>query len=1519
MSVTYIDRPPRIQPELPEGEVEIPNPPEDEEKGGPPILHALLPLVTIVGYVIVSATGQGRNMMLIIPMALSVVASTVFGMVSYMKEKDAGKEKEKVYEQRLEELRREMVDSHEMQRIFYIYNYPDPTTILKIASGEENSRSGLRLWERRPEDHDFGTIRLGIGTRPSTRVYTVSESGDNGELPQMRDARQIAEESEFVSNVPVAIPMRPDPTRRDMDVEDPEKEAKRMGPRHAIGIAGDNRAKTSDFVRSIAVHYAAFHAPNDARLYVIGSQAARKRWEWAMWLPHTNTRAERYVGDQMNFDDEEVSVTAFWDDLRAELDKRALRLADKDEAGDVTLPHIMLVVDKHDVQPDSPLWTAENEAAASIIMQRGVELGASVVFVVPTPSRVPSDCQTVIEVEPVGAEMAFRYAETGLNTHRFIGTADTLDAVRAEKEFAYLIREYAVRTGFGDDITSYVDLLEMLEASKMEEIPVIENWERSKTPEGAEWIHSALGYMGGNRVRELHMSQDYDGVHGMIAGTTGSGKSELLLTLIAAIAVRYDPSIINFALVDYKGGSAFEPFRELPHTVDIVTNLEGNAVDRMFIAIKAELDRRGKVLKDYNVKHIVEYRQKGYHLKDPFPHLFIIVDEFAEMVQENAEFKARFDSITRLGRAIGVSLILATQRPTGAVTDQMRANMKFKICLRVETTDDSRELLRRSDAAFLPSNLPGRAYIQVGNENLEMMQVARAGGGYSADEDIVLDDVIWLDDEEKVKQAVESMILSTQAGLATDIPQEGGPDPNGGTHSEGTRDEVIDRAALLSQSLSVQRGFSQQEIDDAVNGRAETMVDWVVGMTAILAKRQNVPPQSKPWPDPLPVHLPLNLPIDAKYLNTERAAEGTIVLAPEVERWVEGHAEWEPANWLGKPLVVDIGVVDNPYNSEQRLLTVDLKRGPLVLFGAPGWGKTIFLRTLMLALAAKHSPDELTIYALDFGKGGLNALKALPHLGGSIDSTEEQRVERLLRMLGAMLESRRSRVTQYGSLAAYNAENPDDVLPAVLIVVDNIGELKENYENQIPTLISLVRDGRAFGIYFAVAASQTSDMPSKLYNLFTERMSLKLPDPTEYTAIVGRGAPNFNDVPGRGVVNVNRTPLEFQCAIPLRETIDDPEAHWDEGELYEELAQAMSVAWEGALPEPVEVLPEAIHIRELLPKLGAKYEKVEPILGLNDLDRKPTRIDIEKMGPHFLIAGPPLSGKTMTLRTLALSIAHMYKPHDAALILIDSKKDLYNYGGEKSLANLPHVLAAISEPEEIEEVVRRLQVEYDDDLAERVHTKSDEFRAEDQPRPAIVVVVDNYGEFGSLVNRMLLSDLAEMARKYGSEGLHFVIGGALSDLRSRDDFLKQVEAPRYSLVLQDIEAVRNMGGKVPYAMLKGEYPPGRGFIIKSVRVALTQVGMPFDEYNENVEEELDGWIDAISVEHWPEEAEWRYQGPVDLVNEAEAEEEAGTTATGGAVEVGEMAPEVQEEFEKQLREMGLDPADYISSPSSTGD
>ena len=968
------------------------------------------------------------------------------------------------------------------------------------------------------------------------------------------------------------------------------------------------------------------------------------------------------------------------------------------------------------------------------------------------------------------------------------------------------------------EIPKAITLLEMYQViqgkriDRIGDLGIAENWRRSMLPENQEWLNAPIGLVSSKEVRNMIFSAKAggDGVHGMAAGTTGSGKSELIQTLISAMAIKYDPRIVNFVLVDYKGGPTVEPFRKLPHCVDIATNLQGNAVERIFIAINAEMNRRSEILAKAGVADLVEYRKKviptlkpGSPFPNIFPHLFIIVDEFAEMITQNPDYKAKFESITRLGRSFGVSLILATQRPSGAVTDQMRANMKFRICLRVETSDDSKEMLGRPDAATLPA-IGGRGYIQVGGGTLSEVQAAWSGAPY---------------DESK--------------------PDAVYPVP-----------DILD--ALEKQ-----------------NDPPRSLLGWLVGSLAAESRRQHIPKQFKPWPDPLPEKLPLNNPVNAEYIQQGKLGK-EIVINPSVAAWMknaDGKPLWQRHDWK-KPLTVTapIGIVDNTFLAEQRVLNVDLSGDPLIIFGAAGRGKTTFLKSLLISLAAQYSPADLHIFALDFGRGGLKALRKLPHVGGIVDTNEEERVERLIRMLRNIIDERQLKIQAYDSLADHNAKNPDAAFPSVVVAIDNVSEFRETYERFLPDLIALVRDGRSFGMYFVIATALTNDVPSKLFNVLTQRMTLTLPDASEYSGIVGRGWPGFNDVPGRGLmvdlVNDRPQPLEFQTAMPLGAAETD---YYKELSLYMEKAWAVlenqTPALKAKRPKSVEPLAKVIDIETLLPPMGQGTLPKSVALGINDLDREPTRVEFQSKGSHWMVVGPPVTGKTTTLRSLVLALAHSYSPDQLAMVLVDpsdASRRFFNFGGssENLLESLPHVLATVTNAKEMDEVVMRLRAEYDEQVIKHLQGKTAVFIPENNQKRSIVVIVDHYDDAEGLNKGKLgLTALSEIGK---GKNLHFVVGGTLGILRGGgDEFRKRVEASRFTLVMQDYEAVRYMGARGNFTLTK-ELPSGRGFLVKAVQATLVQMAMPLGEGKNNLspQEYFDQWIGSIRAKY--QRAQWSY-------------------------------------------------------------
>ena len=223
-----------------------------------------------------------------------------------------------------------------------------------------------------------------------------------------------------------------------------------------------------------------------------------------------------------------------------------------------------------------------------------------------------------------------------------------------------------------------------------------------------------------------------DGPHGLVAGTTGAGKSELLRSLVAALAAEHSPLRVNFVLVDYKGGSAFGECAELPHTVGMVTDLDEQLGERALLSLEAELRYRERVLREHRATDLIEYdrlvAQGQAGRAGPLPRLLVVIDEFATLASELPDFVPSLVGIAQRGRSLGVHMLLATQRPSGAVNENIRANTNLRVCLRVQTPQDSSDVIDSPAAAKIPRNQPGRAQVRLGPSELIPVQTALVSG-----------------------------------------------------------------------------------------------------------------------------------------------------------------------------------------------------------------------------------------------------------------------------------------------------------------------------------------------------------------------------------------------------------------------------------------------------------------------------------------------------------------------------------------------------------------------------------------------------------------------------------------------------------------------------------------------------------------------------------------------------------------------------------------------------------------------
>jgi S-DNA-T family DNA segregation ATPase FtsK/SpoIIIE len=1471
----YIDRPPRIQPELPFDEIEIPAPPEKQDQGNARLVQVSLPMITIIGYILVGTLGGvSRNPMFLIPMALSVMASVAYSIYSFRKEKLKQAELEQAYADRLIEMTKEMNISHDVQRRFYRYNYPDRLGVFRVVhsaraeveKADRTLRSESRLWERRIADDDFGVVRLGMGTLPSTVTYVMRQA-DNFEDPQVRDALKLEEDSAFVSDIPVIISLRPPREEKKGEEEDADQEEKeekevqasRTPTTHALGIAGDPSAVYNS-VRAMLAHFLVFHSPGDTRLFVLANR--RAEWAWAANLPHSQKDEQSeclcFIDDiqedkdaEKAFDeDEEGPLGQYLEGIRKILAQRKIRMQENDEnkgPSDPTLPFLLVVVDLLDATYDenSPLKELQSDAAMSILLEEGAQLGAAVIFLVPERSKVPGGCTGVIEIErttpatnsrlEAGQKLHFRYAEVGVNSFRYVGKADYVSRPEEMLRLSHQLAQLRLRESFGANLNRAVMFLDMMGYNSLVdlEMDTWHKWQDSVTPKYANWLRCKIGMMGGNKPRTLTFSAKKDGVHGMVAGSTGSGKSELLISMISAMVVTYDPTVLNFVLVDYKGGGAFKGFEKLPHCVDIITNLEAEGVTRMFTAIQSEMRRRQALNAETETKNIVEYRQKGLHKTyHPYPFLFIIIDEFAEMIADRAEFKGQLESITRVGRAQGVSLILAAQRPTG-VTDQMRSNIKFRVSLRVETPAESREMLRRSEAAFLPSDIPGRGYLQVGNEEIELIQAAYTG---------------------------EKVI-----------------DPN-----------RTPQAKVIWPARPSYDASQDQEPPELYKA--------IVSLLDKMARDHGIEKQRAPWPEFLPARLSLSellvspdssipavtsdeylVGVDA--IMQGQARDEALTLNPSVNKWLNGENGWLPRlDWSDHALRPVTGLVDNPYAAKQLPLVIELPRGHVAVFGASGWGKTTFLRTLTVSLAASHSPNDLHIYLLDLGGRNLGVLENLPHVGSVIIPDAEgyeERVEQLLRELDDIIEQRKVLLNNAGvpDLYKYNEAYPDSSQPAILVAIDNFIEFKETFgsdgdvdvETVYTKFIGLARQSKAYGIHFVITVNELSVLSSQLQSLFTERLTLKLSEPSEYRAIVGGHVSDIGDIPGRGYVKISHLPLSFQVAQPIDLRREGTDEQANETHELEQFAQSMqdfiaATGYQYQHPRRVDALPRSILFKQILSRqFGLELNEtfltqLKEQAGQNWQDNlKPEMADwlkgtmgvisgnrlremhfeAKKDGVHGMIAGGTGSGKSELLMTMIVGLALNYHPSVLNFVLVDYKGG----GAFQPFLNLPHCVDTITNLNKSAvkrfftainaEMQRRQKLNADTATKDIVEYRAKGYHLSKEPYPHLFIIVDEYAEMIT-DNPEFKDELDSITRVGRAQGVNLILAsqrptGVSDQMRANIKF-------RICLRVEQVDTSREMLRRSDAAFLPNGMP-GRGYLqIGNENVELIQMAYTGENY-----------------------------------------------------------------------------------------
>lgn len=1158
------------EPLVVEDEIVIPLPLKKPQQQGALVrtLQTLLPILgTASGslfFLFYVINDKSNPLLLVVALAMPLIGILTSFITTWTQSKmlkESQKRAREAYQDHLDILSKKLYEKVNQQRKHLRQLFPpDQEDLVKMA------HQGSQLWVRGTDEADFLQVSLGSGKVDFYQLVSLQARKDYLAEYEKEDLQKQEDLLKKVNNLLIQEPVRLD--------------LRAFGVLTLVG----ERTHTRGFVRALLSQMVVFHSPQNLRCLVYFPSEVKDEWKWLKWLPHT--RLLRASDGEEEAKEPFALLASQVEELRWLLEKqvkpaleprRNWREGKLAQAPSQSWPHLFVLIDGFTL--DGELGKLLTETSMAALLREAVKLGMTVLYLVDHLSNEP--VQTEARITWTGSQNGtLTFQEIKQDGRREVGITPRSTSVDACKKIALSLAALKLAgMEHAADLLRNIRLLDLLQVPPDADM-IRRLRERSLTrPDDLLNVPVGKNEQGKPVYLDLkEAAEKGDGPHGLLVGMTGSGKSELLLTLILALAIQHDTLTLNFVFIDFKGGASFAKLTRLPHKAGLITNLENEPglFDRMVASLSGEVKRRQDLFNLAGAKNIQEYRQwRSEKQLVALPHLLLVVDETAELLTgpQGQAFRELFISVGRVGRSLGIHLLLATQKIEGNAFHGLESSLRYRLCLRTSTTDESIAVLGRPDAFYLPST-PGIGYLKVDDRAPQMMKAAL------------------------VSQPVTSPLQGDLARRIRTFTSTGHLAPISGlsTTTQASSTPVEEIQAIIGLLLELSRG---------------------------------VPRAHPVWQEPLPTALGLRGL--EKWLGSDPGHSSPLWQMPGDLRISVGLVDL-PQKQRQEPLTLDFASGDGhlvligaPQSGKSTFLRSLLMA--LMLTHSPG---EVQIYVMDLAGGQFHKYQGLPHIGAVCRLGQVEDLRLTLRLMHHVIAERQDLFQR--ENFDTMAEFRRRR---------QRGQYTDFAYGDVFLVIDTMAPFRQEYEALGNEIAYLLQHGPNAGVHLILTANDWHSIRSTLLGHISTYLELRLNvpgdshiDPRKAAELPGNapGSDFAKDVPGRGLTGDKAL---FQTSLPWIDRFPSPTGKQEETTLNYLKSQANR--WSGPRARDLPKLPFPIKLQEMREIGGYGL-----LLGLKDFTLEGYYLNLFEEGPHFQVWGDPKCGKTTLLKVCLEELQSRY-------------------------------------------------------------------------------------------------------------------------------------------------------------------------------------------------------------------------------------------------------------------------------------